>query len=172
MIHPQPWFERHFTFNLPVLAAPGVVERLRGTPARLHDRLNGLEIRRLVARPGVKWSIQENAGHLGDLEPLWMSRLEDISSGRKTLIEADLENRKTYEAGHNDRPLHEVLGHFRSARQELVAQLDRADEADWLRSSVHPRLKTPMRLLDLAFFVAEHDDHHLATITELLHWSA
>jgi hypothetical protein len=25
-----------------------------------------------------------------------------------------------------------------------------------------------MRLLDLAFFIAEHDDHHLATISELL----
>ena len=27
---------------------------------------------------------------------------------------------------------------------------------------------TPMRLVDLAFFVAEHDDHHLATIVQLL----
>jgi hypothetical protein len=25
-----------------------------------------------------------------------------------------------------------------------------------------------MRLLDLAFFIAEHDDHHLARITELI----
>jgi hypothetical protein len=32
---------------------------------------------------------------------------------------------------------------------------------------VHPRLGTPMRLVDMMFFVAEHDDHHLATITEL-----
>ena len=31
-----------------------------------------------------------------------------------------------------------------------------------------PRLRTPMRLIDLGFFVAEHDDHHLARITELL----
>ena len=32
-----------------------------------------------------------------------------------------------------------------------------------------PRLGTPMRLVDLAFFVAEHDDHHLAQITFLAH---
>jgi hypothetical protein len=50
----------------------------------------------------------------------------------------------------------------------LVTQLEGADQADWVRSALHPRLKTPMRLLDLAFFVAEHDDHHLATISELL----
>jgi len=29
-----------------------------------------------------------------------------------------------------------------------------------------------MHLLDLAFYVAEHDDHHLATITELLRWAS
>jgi len=50
----------------------------------------------------------------------------------------------------------------------MVSQLEAADQADWVRSALHPRLKTPMRLLDLAFFVAEHDDHHLATISELI----
>jgi hypothetical protein len=29
-------------------------------------------------------------------------------------------------------------------------------------------LKTPMRLVDHLYFVAEHDDHHLAGIWELL----
>jgi hypothetical protein len=33
---------------------------------------------------------------------------------------------------------------------------------------MHPRLKQPMRLVDHLFFVAEHDDHHLALIRELL----
>jgi hypothetical protein len=28
-------------------------------------------------------------------------------------------------------------------------------------------LRTPMRLIDLAVFVADHDDHHLAAISEL-----
>ena len=32
----------------------------------------------------------------------------------------------------------------------------------------HPRLKKEMRVLDLAFFIAEHDDHHLARISELI----
>ena len=36
------------------------------------------------------------------------------------------------------------------------------------RGASHPRLATPMRLLDIAFFVAAHDDHHLARITEIL----
>jgi len=36
------------------------------------------------------------------------------------------------------------------------------------RAIPHPRLKTPMRLVDHLYFVAEHDDHHLARIWELL----
>lgn len=168
MIQRQPWFERQFTFDLPVAAAPGLLERLRGTPARLAHRLAGVAPGILTARVGDHWSIQENVGHLADLEPLWMSRIEDLAAGRRMLQPADLENRRTHEAHHNARPLPELLGTFERARLDLVDQLERADEADWLRSAMHPRLQTPMRLLDLAFFAAEHDDHHLATITSLL----
>ncbi len=32
---------------------------------------------------------------------------------------------------------------------------------------VHPRLKQPMSMVDLFFFIAEHDDHHLARIREV-----
>jgi hypothetical protein len=62
----------------------------------------------------------------------------------------------------------ELEAGFATARRELVTQLENADEADWLRAARHPRLKVDMRLLDLAFFVAEHDDHHLATVTDIL----
>jgi hypothetical protein len=33
---------------------------------------------------------------------------------------------------------------------------------------LHPRLNQPMRVVDLLFFVAEHDDYHLARISELI----
>jgi uncharacterized damage-inducible protein DinB len=164
----KPWFERQWTFDLPVSAAPGIIERLRGTPARVEHRLRGLPSERLTTRHHDHWSIQENVGHLWDIEPLWIARIGDIAVGRLTLQEADLENRKTYNAHHNDRPLAELEAGFATARRELVTQLENADEADWLRGARHPRLKVDMRLLDLAFFVAEHDDHHLATVTDIL----
>ena len=34
-------------------------------------------------------------------------------------------------------------------------------------TSKHPRLGTPMRMIDLCAFVADHDDFHLARVTEL-----
>jgi uncharacterized damage-inducible protein DinB len=172
MVPRQPWFQRHFAFDFPVTAAPGMVERLRGTPARLENRLAGVSPARLTAPRGERWSIQENAGHLADLEPMWMRRIEDLASGKSYMEGADLENHKTADAHHNARPLPEILTEFRTARTEMVTQLEGADESDWLRSAMHPRLKAPMRLLDLAFFIAEHDDHHLATISELLRFSS
>jgi uncharacterized damage-inducible protein DinB len=168
MVPRQPWFERQFRFDLPVSSAPGLIERLRGTPARLEDRLGPLPPARLTARLGNRWSMQENAGHLRDIEDLWASRVDDLAVGRSTLHAADLENHRTWDANHNARPLREVLADFRKARMDLVAQFEAADQADWLRSALHPRLNAPMRLLDMAFFIAEHDDHHLATIAELM----
>lgn len=119
------------------------------------------------------WSIQENIGHLLDLEPLWLERAEQLFRGAAEMAPADLTNRRTHEADHNARQLADLLGAFRVARAELVRLLSQADEATIVRSALHPRLRTPMRLIDLAFFVAEHDDHHLAAITELLaRWGA
>ena len=71
------WFDRHFHFDFPVALYPDVIERLRGTAARLEDRLRGVPAAVLTRRDGDTWSIQENAGHLLDFEPLDAGRLED-----------------------------------------------------------------------------------------------
>ncbi len=163
-----PWFQRVFSFDLPAGMFPNVVERLRGTPARLEERLRPLPRDMLTRKEGATWSIQENAGHLLDLEPLWAARLEDFIQGREKLQVADLTNRKTHEAGHNASPLEKILSGFRAARADLVRKLERMEPAGFSRTALHPRLNTPMRLLDHLFFVAEHDDHHLARISLLM----
>ncbi|MGH7538735.1 MAG: DinB family protein [Gemmatimonadales bacterium] len=164
----QPWFERRFTFELSNTLFTNVVERVRGTPARLEERVRGVPTAVLTRRVNETWSIQENAGHLLDLEPLWLTRAEELAAGQRELAAADLQNRKTHEANHNARPLDGLLEAFRQARARFVTRLDAADDALLARHALHPRLHTPMRLIDLALFVAEHDDHHLARISELL----
>jgi uncharacterized damage-inducible protein DinB len=167
----QPWFERKFTFDLPVSRFPNVLERLRGSPARLEERVLSLPPATLVARHKDKWSIQENVGHLRDLEPLWIRRAEQLLAGQSELAVADLTNRGTDEAKHNATSLDVLLMDFRSLRLRFVSLLDGADASALERAARHPRLGTPMRLIDIAFFTAEHDDHHLARITELLRLS-
>ena len=162
------WFDRSFSSDLPIWMFPTIVERLRGTPAALEDRVGELSPEVLIRRDGDRWSIQEQTGHLLDLEPLWMSRVEDFLTGRETLQYADLTNRKTHEANHNERQLADILSEFRRARLALVSRLDTFDEEIIARTALHPRLGTPMRVLDHAFFVAEHDIHHFTRITELI----
>lgn len=122
----------------------------------------------LTRRHADSWSIQENVGHLLDVEPLWSGRVDDLLTLKDTLRPADLSNQKTDKAGHNASPLRDLLASFRGTRLKLVERLDGLDHASVTLSAVHPRLNKPMRMLDLAFFVAEHDDHHLGRITELL----
>lgn len=72
MVTQIPWFQREFRSELPTGLAGSILERLRGTPARLEERLRDCTAAQLVHRVADRWSIQEHAGHLWDLEPLWL----------------------------------------------------------------------------------------------------
>ena len=164
---PRRWFDRKFQLGLSPDAAAELLERLRRTPERLADALRGLSPEILTRKPDGKWSIQENAGHLLDLEPLWDQRLDDYDAGAAELHPADLENRKTHQAAHTDRPISEILADFTAVRGRIADRLARMTRAELSRTALHPRLRQPMSVVDLCFFVAEHDDHHIRTIEEL-----
>ena len=163
-----PWTERHFEADLPLSLFPGVLERLRGTPARLEDRLRGRAPEILQRRKEGAWSIQEHSGHLFDLESLWWGRMEDLAAGREEMRAANLANPTTTAADFNAQPLAGILSSFRGARMNMVDRLAEWDEPALARTSRHPRLGVPMRAIDLSVFIAEHDDHHLARISELI----
>lgn len=144
-----------------------MIERLRGTPARVEELVASVPGALLTRRDGETWSIQENAGHLTDLQVLMAGRLEDFMAGLEVLRAADLTNRATYEAGHNGREIGAVLSEFRAALATTVARLESLAAEDFSRTALHPRLQQPMRLVDSMVFQASHDDYHLARISEL-----
>jgi len=81
---------------------------------------------------------------------------------------ADMKNIKTNEANHNSKTLNELLNYFSGRRKQFIERLEKLDDATQVFKSIHPRLQTPMRPVDVAFFTAEHDDHHLADIRGIL----
>lgn len=164
----QPWFERQFPHGLPGHLLPIVIERLRGTPARIADRLARVPRTALVRKNDPSWSIQENVGHLSDVEPLWAARVADLLSHRDQFLAADLTNRATIEADHNRASLTDLIEKFRAQRTDLVRQLELFPPELVSKTAMHPRLKQAMNVVDLAQFIAEHDDYHLAKISELL----
>ena len=134
------WFDRTFALGLPVSSFPQILARLRSTPARIEAALDGAAPEALTRRVGDAWSIQENVGHLLDLESLWEQRLDDFDAGATVLHPADLNNRKTHDANHNARRIDELLREFSAARMRIVARLERMTEAELSRVALHPRL--------------------------------
>ncbi|MCC6463664.1 MAG: DinB family protein [Saprospiraceae bacterium] len=165
-MHRTEWFHRTFPPIADNGLFPGILERLEGTPARLYSKIAKLNAP-LSSAPAGQWSIHKEIGHLIDLEPLWLERALQVLEGQAHLKSADLSNQKTHQADHDAVPLGDLLAQFETERQQLLAVLRQATAPDLTQSAVHPRLGTPMKLIDLAFFVAEHDDHHLAQITVL-----
>src|SRR5215213_5560820 len=161
------WTDRRFNFNFPAGIYPEMIERIRGTPARLEDLFAGLPPATLTAQVDGRWSMQENAGHLLDLESLVSQRIDEYFAGNSALHAADMSNRKTHNASHNNVPVEAILKAFRSERHNTVNRLESFDAEIFERSALHPRLNVPMRLVDMLFFQAEHDDYHLARISEL-----
>ena len=162
------WFERKFDFSSEQNIFPAIIERLIGTPARLEEKIQSVSEAVLNKKITGAWSIKENIGHLIDLEPLWMGMLEDILNKEIHLRTADLTNTKTDQANHNTSQIHSLLKEFRNVRQKTVQRLEQLTENEIYESALHPRLKTPMRMMDHFLFVAEHDDHHLVTINKII----
>src|SRR6266446_6988357 len=100
MIAQTPWIERTFNFDFPAGLYPCILERLRGTPARVKEMVSSLSDETLSRKPNEKWSIKEHIGHLIDLEELHENRLQEFIEARVTLSPADMSNQKTKQAHH------------------------------------------------------------------------
>lgn len=163
-MQPTPWFTRQFNPISDNGLWLNILERLAGTPLRLAAKAEYLNETQLMQKWEDKWSIKEEMGHLGDLESLWLGRFEELIANKSELRSADLSNTLTHQANHNDRSKRELIGEFAKQRTQLMQLLAQFEPTHLDNTALHPRLKTPMKPIDLAFFVAEHDDHHLAMI--------
>jgi len=161
------WTDRTFDFNFPTGLYPEMIERLHGVPARLEEHCRNVREDLLTFQLDRRWSMQENAGHLLDLESLVQQRIGEYLAGAEVLHAADMSNRKTYDASHNDVASQTILNNFRRERTLLVEQLSGLDGEVFGRVALHPRLNVNMRLVDMLYFQAEHDDYHLTRISEL-----
>ena len=167
VLHPGMWFDREFHFENLSTTSHGVLERLTYTPTRLKELVLNLTEEKLIQSSG-KWSIKQNIGHLTDLEPIWIGRVNDILDGKEQMRGIDLTNKKTHEANHNYITTSDLINNFSSIRSQLVDLCrQNINKMDTI-SAIHPRLGIEMRIIDLMYFVAEHDDHHIATIHFLI----
>lgn len=162
------WFDRKFPIMEDNGALPSIIERLAGTPARVEEIVRNTNASILKIKPDGKWSIKEHIGHLGDLETLWLGRMDDFEKELPELRAADLTNQKTHTANHNATEIKTLLQRLREHQMQFVNRLRNLSEEQLMLRAMHPRLKTPMRIIDHAYFVAEHDDHHLVSMRQII----
>jgi len=167
MIAITPWIQRTFQFNFPIGLFPVIYSRLEGTVLRV-EKLTENADEKTCSTSLNGWSIKQNIGHLTDLEELWWQRLMDFEQNKPVLTAADMSNKKTEMADHNIKPLQNILTDFSNERKRVLEIIYSFGEETLGKTALHPRLNTPMRLVDSLYFVAEHYDHHLAIISNLL----
>ncbi len=164
----QLWVQRTFDFDFPAEDFPKYVEKLRSTPERLEKMVSNLSGEMLTRKEGETWSIQENAGHLIEVEVLFDGRLNDYEEKLTELRPADMTNKSTYSADFNALDIKAILKDFRSSREAFMQRIDLYNPEAFAHSAFHPRLKKQMRLVDMLQFQVEHDDHHLKQIEDLI----
>jgi hypothetical protein len=157
-----PWLSRTFSFTLPLTAFPEIVGRLALMPECARSLGDSLTEQELNAKNGSQWSAKEHIGHLDDLASLDEKRFNEFLDGVKSLSPADMTNKTTELARHNETSWAELVTRLKENRLRLVTQIQNLTNEQLLRTALHVRLRQQMRLLDWLWFVAEHDDHHLA----------
>src|SRR5258706_13076394 len=162
------WIERKFNFDFPVGMFPVVLERLRGTTARLREMTSSISEQDAEQKSGNKWSIKEQIGHLSDLEKLHEGRIDDFLDRKETLRAWETTNADTNNANHNSSTIKELIDNFSKKRMVVISRLEQLDDDTHNVKAIHPRLQVLMRPVDMAYFTAEHDDHHLTSIRELM----
>ena len=164
----KKWFDKKFQFDLTPDKYSSLLKKLIEIPQTISQLVFSLDETVLIKRVDNKWSIKENIGHLIDLEELHDGRIDDFITGKEILRSADINNQKTNEANHNSKNINDLTEQFKNVRESFVKRMKNLDVKILLSSSIHPRLKQPMRPIDMAQFVLEHDEHHIETIKALI----
>jgi hypothetical protein len=158
-----PWFERNLKFGYAPEMLPFFLERLEGTIFRIDQKVGGIDNKILTVRWNNKWSVKENIGHLAEVDEVANRRIDEITSGVAVMSPAAFEPKD-----YNPWPMEKVLDFFKKNRLSNLRKYKTLSEEQLKTSSLHPRLKVQMTPVDLAWFDAEHDDHHLVKVNEIL----
>jgi uncharacterized damage-inducible protein DinB len=161
------WVDKKFEFGFPVEDHADLLETLASAPGRLEKLLDGISAEGLVRSEGRGWSIQENAGHLINVEELFVGRLDDYEAGKEELRAADMSNRKTGQADYNRADISWITAEFRAVRGRYIDRLQTKSAAFFGVVARHPRLEQPMRVVDQLYFQVAHDAHHFTRIQEI-----
>ena len=168
MVERQQWIVHEFNLGIDIGWTKNILTRIEDTEIRLTHYIKNLSDKQLSLKTNDLYSIKEHIGHLTDLEELWLNRFEQFEKELPELIAADMTNQKTKSLNHNEQDINVLIDNFKNNRQASLNKVKKFSKKIQNHEAFHPRIKTMMKPVDLLFFIAEHDDHHLTTIKEII----
>lgn len=167
-MNPVPWSLRTFDYGRPLDELPVLLERVQGTTARLSDLFARQPAERLVLRVDGKWSAMEHLGHLLTLQDRFEPRVDDFEQRRTKLCDISLRDQEPIIRMQGTRTLGDLLEEFRLKRLAFANRVERLHRRSLEHVAYHPCQDRTMRPMDMLLWIAEHDDHHLASMRMLL----
>ncbi len=165
---PVPWSQRTMEYGRSLDELPVLLERVQGTTVRLSNMLSCQPVEKLHLRVDGKWSAIEHLGHLLTLQDRFYNRVDDFEQRRSKLCDINLQDQATFLQGQRLRMLGDVLEEFRLKRLDFANRVERLHRRSLEHVAYHPCQDRTMRPMDMLLWIAEHDDHHLASVRALL----
>jgi len=165
---PIPWSQRVFDYGRSLDELPVLLERVQGTTARLSNLLARQPMAKLLHREEGKWSAMEHLGHLLALQERFEPRVDDFQQRLPKLCVINLQDQDPFIQGQRSRSLGDVLEEFRLKRLRFAYRVETLHHRSLVHAAYHQCQARAMRPMDMLLWIAEHDDHHLAIVRDLL----
>ena len=158
------WIERKFTFDFPEGWMFNIIERLRGTPARIDWITAGLGEAELTFVPEGKWSIKEILQHVIDAERVFAYR--SLTFARKDNNTLPSFDEKDYAANSNgnNRAWHELVEEFKALRKSTELLFNSFTKENL--NAIGKASDYTITVLALGYIIVGHVAHHINIIRE------
>lgn len=163
-----PWSDRELAFGKGLDELPVLLERVNGTAARLVQLTAHVPRERLHLRPFGRWSVAEHIGHLIYLQDRLDERVDDFAARRPELCWIDLSHQGPVVESHRNQDLGDLIEEFRLKRDYFVRRVKELDPGAVRHRAVNRCRGVSMTIVDTVLYVADHDDHHLASMRSIL----
>jgi len=144
------------------------IATLTAFPTRLTALVTPLTDAQLQFRPDEKeWSVLENIGHLIEIDPLYVDRIDRILSEERPVFAPFDPDAGVRAADYQHKSLAELLATYVTQRQATIDGLSTIEPDELTRVGIHAKFGevSVARLVEL---LAGHDEIHYTQITNTI----
>ena len=144
-----------------------ILEGLRRSGPILTALVNSIPAAQMNRRRGGgAWTIAEHTGHLAQVQPMLLARIQRFRNEAQPRFEPYIPGADTNEDQPAVMACDEALEAFNRYREQQIMELAAADDATWEKMARHPEY-THYSLYFLARHILMHDHWHMYRMEEL-----